>query len=95
MKLFLSSDYSVVRNDFSFPMQGLRDMLEISRKSGSLSNPLVGPKKVSRGCQTDDPPEESVFPSAASNPGDLSSTAILEVTSYLLVTKLPINTFSA
>jgi len=58
--------------------KGLRDMLEISRKSGSLSNPLVGPKKVSRGCQTDDPPEEPVLPSAASNPGDLSSSAILE-----------------
>ena len=62
-------------------MQGLRDMLEISRKSGSLSNPLVGPKKVSRGCQTDDLPEEPVFPFAAKNSADLLSSAILEVAS--------------
>ena len=62
------------------PVQGLRDMLEISRKSGSLSNPLVGPKKVSRGCQTDDLPEEPACCPTAGDPAGLDSTAAQEVT---------------
>jgi len=58
--------------------KGLRDMLEISRKSGSLSNPLVGPKRVSRGCQTEDPPEEppACCPTAEVPAGLDSSTAM-------------------
>ena len=61
-------------------MQGLRDMLEISRKSGSLSNPLVGPKKVSRSCQTDDLPQEPVCCPTAGIPAGLDSSISQEVT---------------
>ena len=63
-------------------LQGLRDMLEISRKSGSLSNPLVGPKKVSRGCQTDDLPEEPVCCPTASNSAGLDPSTGQEVMSH-------------
>ena len=34
-------------------LQGLREMLEISNKNGSYSNPCVGPRLVSTGCQTE------------------------------------------
>jgi len=54
--------------------KGLRDMLEISRKSGSLSNPLVGPKKVSRSCQTDDLPQEPACCPTAGIPAGLDSS---------------------
>jgi len=33
--------------------KGLREMLEISAKNGSKTDPLIGPKVVSRSCQTD------------------------------------------
>jgi len=34
--------------------KGLREMLEISHRSGSYTNPLLGPRLVSASCQTDD-----------------------------------------
>merc|ERR1712012_532654 len=33
--------------------KGLREMLEISHRSGSYTNPLLGPRLVSASCQTD------------------------------------------
>ena len=56
-------------------LQGLREMLEISHRNGSYSDPLIGPKMVTRGCQTE--------PSNAS-----SSTA---TTSSTLSSSTPIN----
>ena len=35
-------------------LQGLREMLEISHRNGSYSNPLVGPRLVSTSCQTEE-----------------------------------------
>jgi len=34
-------------------MKGLREMLEISCRNGSYSNPLMGPKMTTRSCQTE------------------------------------------
>ena len=53
-------------------LQGLREMLEISNKNGSYSNPCVGPRLVSTGCQTEVEAETSPsdHPSPAS--GDLA-----------------------
>lgn len=36
--------------------KGLREMLEISFRNGSYTDPLVGPKMVTRSCQTEQPP---------------------------------------
>jgi len=48
--------------------QGLRDLLEISKRNGSLAHPIVGPKLVSRSCQTDPPVEETAGIATASPP---------------------------
>lgn len=52
--------------------KGLREMLEISHRNGSYSNPCVGPRLVSTGCQTEVEAETSPpdHPSPAS--GDLA-----------------------
>ncbi len=55
-------------------MQGLREMLEISRRSGTSADPIVGPKMVSRECQTEKEELAADLPSSG-NPfaGRLSS----------------------
>jgi len=43
--------------------KGLREMLEISHRNGSYSNPLVGPRLVSAACQTEEMVSERKIPS--------------------------------
>ena len=43
-------------------LQGLREMLEISHRNGSYSNPLLGPRLVSASCQTEAEQLQQVFP---------------------------------
>ena len=51
---FLTYDFEYVIINFSTLFQGLREMLEISHRNGSYSNPLLGPRLVSTSCQTDE-----------------------------------------
>ena len=46
-------------------------MLEISSKNGSRTDPLIGPKVVSRSCQTDDFENNTLFPSSTVKTNDL------------------------
>ena len=53
LRIIYGFEYYVIIN-FSTLFQGLREMLEISHRNGSYSNPLLGPRLVSTSCQTDE-----------------------------------------
>ena len=57
-----------------FLLQGLREMLEISFRNGSYTDPLVGPKMVTRAIQTEPPTSTASALSSSLSPSSSSTT---------------------
>lgn len=59
--------------------KGLREMLEISHRNGSYSDPLVGPRLATKECQTDiklfQPPSSTATPGGAGAPPSAPSSS--------------------
>jgi len=90
----------LIRSLIGYPFQGLRELLEISWKNGSMTQPLAGPRLVSCSCQTEEAelrpavvttviPEASTFAAASSSSACSSSSQVPSSSSVDASTSFP------